>query len=436
MNRRGYRILGVTAWAFSLAAIAVLVARSDEVSISAVARTTAVAILDRSESFTVNDPLSQLRPGDPVFAHPLTDADADPSGQRWKQIGSVVTRDPETRNLTIAWHDPRSPQRFRLVAQSQTGRLDEVLATMLPPDQRARIEARLSDLLRQHGQETAEAMMPLVEESLRRSMPVIQSALETSVAQHRLEIDHLAARWNDEIVRERLVPLAKEELLPIVRKHAQPQIESIGRELWGRASVVRFGWRFLYDKSPLPDKELVQEEWDRFVEEEAVPVIEEHTDELVATVQATIQEIAKSDRLRDELGQATTQMFRDPQSRALIRMILQETLIDNDALRKVLQEVWTSPQAKRILDGAADKIEPVVREIGDDLFGTPQTGIHPNFARVLRSQVLGKDRRFVIAQLRPAGLPPSPVIEWSREPMPYPVVYLANPEPVAAGRDD
>ena len=78
---------------------------------------------------------------------------------------------------------------------------------------------------------------------------------------------------------------------------------------------------------------------------------------------------------------------------------------------------------------AGDRLEPVIRKIGDDLIGSRELGINPNFARVLRSQILGKDRQWIVAipvqgdrkkqQLR---------IETSTDSMPYPIVYLANPD--------
>ncbi len=72
---------------------------------------------------------------------------------------------------------------------------------------------------------------------------------------------------------------------------------------------------------------------------------------------------------------------------------------------------------------AGDRIEPVVRKIGDDLFGSEDLGIDPNFARVLRSQILRKDRRWIVA--RRTGVS-SERIELAKGTMPYPIIYLAD----------
>jgi hypothetical protein len=75
----------------------------------------------------------------------------------------------------------------------------------------------------------------------------------------------------------------------------------------------------------------------------------------------------------------------------------------------------------------------LVRGIGDDLFGTQETGIEPNFARVLRNQILGKDRRWIVATIS-AERQPQESIPLTRDSMPYPIVYLAD-EFVQAGHD-
>ena len=41
-------------------------------------------------------------------------------------------------------------------------------------------------------------------------------------------------------------------------------------------------------------------------------------------------------------------------------------------------------------------MEPVVRQIGDMIFGSREQGITVEFSRVLRSQILTKDRRWFV----------------------------------------
>lgn len=371
------------------------------------------------------DPSARLRVHDPIFYQEDTGA--------WSQIGYVqaAAGGPEA-GVTLSWHDRRIvPSQCQLWQYHSSGRLEEVVATMLPPEKRLAIQQRLAAALNAHGDELSTAFVPLVEESLRQSIPVIDDEFRAAVDRHRSEIDQLGRRWNDEVVNQRLLPLARREIIPIVRTHGEPAAEQIGRELWDRASLWRFGWRAAYDKSPLPRRDLLQQEWDRFVEQEAMPVFEQHMDEIVEAVQRILSDVAASEAVRRELAEVADDVARDPETRRMVRTILVETLVDNPRLRQVWSGVWTSDEAQRALELAGDRLEPVVRQIGDDLFGSERQGIDPNFARVLRNQILGKDRRWIVA--RRTGQPSAGAVATillASESMPYPIVYLADRQPV------
>ena len=149
-------------------------------------------------------------------------------------------------------------------------------------------------------------------------------------------------------------------------------------------------------------------------------------DDVVVAVQRIVTDVAANKAIRAEMGAVASEMAQDPETQQLVRTIMKETLIDNAELRKVWGEVWTSDEAKEAIELAGDRLEPVMRQIGDDLFGSREEGIDPNFARVLRSQVLGKDRRWIVAWH--TGTESTGSIQKSKKRMSYPVVYMANPE--------
>ncbi len=375
--------------------------------------------LGPTTEIAIRDATSRLRKNDPVFFQA--------SSGTWRQVGYVsrVPGEASGETIRIAWYDTEvAADQCQLVHYRNSGRLDDVVATMLPPDKRQRIQDRIAAALTLHGEELSAAFVPLVQKTMRRSLPVIEEEFRLAVERHRQEIDQIADRWNDEVVSERLIPLAKREIIPIVRKHGQPPAEEIGRELWDRASIWRFGWRAIYDKTPLPRKDLLQAEWERFVELEAVPVFEARMDDIVVAVQRMLADVAANSAVRSELADVANKLASDPEARQLVRDVLKETLVENERLREVWSEVWNSDEARGALDMAGDRLEPVVRSIGDELFGTKESGIDPNFARVLRSQILGKDRQWVVAVI--SDDPDSDAIRYSAESMPYPVVYMAD----------
>ncbi|WP_168566253.1 hypothetical protein [Crateriforma spongiae] len=388
-----------------------------------------------------------MRPGDPVF---YRDASAD----AWVQAGYVSrVSEPDLASdqanadaaqvLRLRWYvDGVAPNQLVWESHRTTGSLQEVVQTMLPPEKRQRIQSQIQELLKQNGQKMTELLQPLVRESLVRSLPVIERGVRRSMAEHSDQWQGLAGRLQTEILDQRIMPLAKQEMMPIVRRHGQPITESIGRELWDRASLWRFGWRALYDQTPLGERSLVKEEWQRFVDEEAVPVFEDHLDEIVVAVQNTMSDVAANPVIRQELASVAGTIADDPEAQQLLKTVLRESIVENEELRALWKEIWTSPDAVAALDRVGDRVEPVVRQIGDMLFGTPEQGIDPNFARVLRNQILRKDRRWIVAmdpvtrsrdtdaasidERHPVSDDHPPVVRPAPTSMPYPVVYLAS----------
>lgn len=400
-----------------------------ESNTSAVRRTTlsVAGFLTRQETVVeVEDPVGRLRIGDPIF---LTDARPGEPEQH-RQVGSVqnvieaVDSENRRRLLRLSWYEPSlHPNQCQLFQHHTSGRLGEVIATLMPPAKRKRIQNRIAIAMAQHGDNLSATFVPLVRETLQQSMPVIEDEFRAAVARHRGEIDSTVERWNDLVLKERLIPLAKREILPIVRKHGERPAEAIGKEIWDRASIFRFGWRAIYDKAPLPKKGLVQEEWKRFVDEEAVPVLEKHMDEVVVAIQRSMQDIAANRAIRTELGRVADEIASDPESRKLVQLILKETFIDNERLKLVWSDVWSSDEANRAFKLAGDSLEPVIRNIGDEIFGSEELGIDPDFARVLRSQILRKDRRWIVAWHTGTS---NGAVEPASKPMPFPIVYVAD----------
>ncbi len=395
------------------------------------ATTLARYVSQRSEQVRLATPRGSLQSRDPVFMNSSGGA---------RQVGyvdRVAQVDGSDDLVDIIWYDKDvSPQTCRFIRHENLGRLGDAVELMFPPAKRQRIQRLLTAAMQQHGDAMVARLMPIMEQSLRESLPTIEVGLRQSLANHRDEIDRLAGRWNDELIQQRLVPLAKNEMVPIVRKHGEPLGQSIGRELWDRASLWSFTWRALYDKSPLPKKDMMKQEWDRFVEEEAIPIFESHAPEIAGAVQRIVIDVAASDEVRRELSAAADAIASDPAARQMLGTVLRESIAENLKLREVWRLAWTSDEARAAIAQSSDALEPTMRMIGDELFGSRQTGIDPGFASLLRNQILQKDRRWIIAvpDDDPAVSLPSK-IELAIEPTAFPMSPLVETvEQVERGR--
>ncbi|WP_404308615.1 hypothetical protein [Neorhodopirellula lusitana] len=409
----------------------------------------------RTQTKTLTDPIGWIRQGDVLFHN---------DGEQWREVGYVtaVKRDRKVSAsglnkpsntppfkpdaaLTITMFEPDAwSDDAQFIAHRSTGRLDEILATLLPDPRRDAIQRKLKLAFEQHADEVTAALLPLIMQSLQASVPLIEDAITESIEQHADQIESLSDRYRDEIVQQRLIPLVRKEVMPIVRRHGEPPAEAIGREIWDKASLWRFGWRAVYDKSPLPERDLVQEEWRRFLDQEVVPTVEAHLDDIAVAVEEILKDLAANESLRAELGEVVGTIAADKDAHRLVREILNDAIVNNRELADEWTRVWTSPEAKKRLQIAGQRIEPILRELGDELMGTRSEGIQPGFARVLRNQILGKDRSWITIEPAnrlssepnpPPSSPPlsssssrvgTPVLIRSKEFMAYPVVYLAT----------
>lgn len=285
--------------------------------------------------------------------------------------------------------------------------MDWVVETMLPPDKRQEIAAEIAATYDAHHAEILQALKPVVVSGFYDAMAVVEQDLASAVARRRDELQQLGSRYQEQVVEQEIVPLVRREIWPIVRQHAEPLANQMGQEMWDRASMWRFGWRYIYDKSPLPEQNLTSKEWNRFLENDAIPVFESHTRDMVAVQQQILADVARNENVRAAVRNNLARIIDDPEFQAIVWKIVREALIDNPRLRTTLDAHWHSAEAQQAMALATQRIEPSVRRIGDLLFGTREQGITPEFARVLRNQILGKDRRWFVIQGGPQSEPGS-----------------------------
>jgi hypothetical protein len=319
--------------------------------------------------------------------------------------GGEATRYAITEHAEVLLYSsaPKVTTNTRLLYHTTPHSMEWVLHTLLPPQKQERVAAELADAFQEHHEEILAQLMPVVEASFREGLVIVEEDLAASLATRRGEIEALGGKYQKDIVEKELVPLVRSEIWPIVREHATPTAEEIGQKLWQRASVWRFGWRYLYDKSFMPQRNLFKKEWERYLEEEATPVLMSHTDEIVATQQKILADVAKNEKVQDAIRRNLGKVLDDPELRQLVWEIIEEVIVNNPRLHEVLQRHWTGPEAQAAFRLAGERLEPTVRRIGEMVIGSQDEGMTPEFARVLRAQVLYKDHRWLVLETDASG---------------------------------
>lgn len=303
----------------------------------------------------------------------------------WEQFTGAAT--PE--QLSVAFHE--TPKSMGWVVQ-----------TMLPPAKRRELIGIIMEAVREHQPEIVQRLQPLLLESLEQSGEVIREELRRAIDERQERIRQLAGRYQVEIVQQRLVPLFSEVIWPIVQEEGWPVASGLGQEVWAEASLWRLTWRYLYDISPLPQKNLTQQEFERLVRDQISPLLARWLPEIYAAQRRIFQRIAENSQVREVAAGIMTLLANDAELQSLVLEILREALTDNPRLVAVWREIWQSPEALDTMADMNQRLEPAITGIGEAMFGNPRTRITPEFSTVLRNKVLFKDERWLTARLRVA----------------------------------
>jgi hypothetical protein len=437
MNWKHLRIaLGATAWAVLIAIATVALRR--ELSSSAhgpadVFRDVGRWVLDeRSEFAATSDGKVLLAPGDPVLEQT---ADGE-----WRQVGVVIrTGGPvkkvhATSRIDVQLYDYATRTgdgRLWLEYHSTPTSLDWVVKTMISPEKRRRIADLIAASWAIHQREVVDRLQPVLRESMTRAIDAIESELPQVLKRHEVEFTALGDRYQSEILQQELVPLVRKHVLPVAMEELQPVAEEIGEALWRKVSLWRFTWRYLYDVSPLPERNRVQEEFDRFLQAEAIPEFESRSDQFLQTAERIVKRASSDPEVRRILRRNLRTVAEDEELREIVWRILRESVLDNQHMYQALEEYWGSREARQALKVASASFEPTVRTIGDMVFGTREQGVSPEFAKVLRLQILTKDRRWLMLHRDATGGTADATsdaipMRVAAEPMPFPIEFDAQ----------
>lgn len=351
----------------------------------------------RVEIAAVSDADLVLAPGDPIV---MQDSDG-----RWRQVGLVrnhfgADRAPVwTKRVTVVLDERVLADRSRTVRlehHTSPTSLNSVVEALLPQERRHEIARLIANDWTLHREEIVGRLQPLLEGTLQIAVKEIETALPAALQKHRADFGKLADRYQSEIIRGRIVPLVGSEILPIVEEEFRPLANELGRDLWDRVSVWAFTWRFLYDVSPLPERNAVQKEFDRFLAEEVLPAMEARSDEFIAVTERVLKRISRNDQVRAVVRENLRTVASDPELHSIVWKVIQESMLANESMRTSLREYWTGADVSEALQLTSSRFEPTARRIGDLIFGNREAGVSPEFARVLRAQILLKDHRWLV----------------------------------------
>ncbi len=322
------------------------------------------------------------------------------------------------------------PNGFELHYYTTPMALDWVVETMIPSARRKEIAAMITEEWKLQREELVTQLRPVMREGLRTALKAVESELPQILRNHRDDFHTLGDRYEAEVLKAEIIPLVREEILPIVEEEGVPVATEVGKALWNRVSLWSFTWRYVYDKSPFPkrNKNKVKEEFQRFIDKEALPELRSRSDQFIGLTERIVKRSMENSEVKAAMKRNFKRVLEDDELRRLVLMIVRETVIENETLRTELQAYMKDQETKVAMSLAGERLEPIVRDIGDMIFGSRAAGITPEFSRILRSQILTKDRRWFV--IVPTGAAenstteetPIRIVEAST-PMMYPMAF-------------
>lgn len=383
-----------------------------------------------------------LASGDPIF---LKSADgrflqvgrvrnnfAPPPTDLSKPVSTLVPA--FTQKATVVLYDSvvddAFPLGYQLEYHTTPTALDWVATTLLTSERQQQIAEIIAMDWEKHREQVMLKLQPVVETGIGKCVEAIEAELPTVLNAHRGDFAKLADRYQVEIIRNQVVPLVRTEILPIVQEEVRPLATDLGKDLWNRVSLFSFTWRYLYDVSPLPEKNAVKLEFDRFMKEEVTPAFESRSNEFVLVTERILGRISRNEKVRSVIRENLKKVATDKELQSIVWAIVQDAVINNQTLRTTMRDYWASEEVQNAMNTATANFESTARTIGDTIFGSREGGVTPEFARVLRTQILMKDRRWFVITAKPTttALLPRPevgglVMVEATQPMPFPLEF-------------
>lgn len=249
-----------------------------------------------------------------------------------------------------------------------------------------------NDLL-PHKDEIAAMAIPVLQGVLVDCRETLETETRPFLNRHRPQIDALVAKIEAELGKEELAKLFESEVWPVLRTRLQPVLDEIGAEIWDRVPLWSFSWRAIYQSLPLTADDHFKKRWDTFVDEEVIPILEDHSADMIEVARVVARDSLANPKVGAYLKEFVVRMAGDPEFHRLGYAFVEEVFFQNQSFRERITARWRSDEVQEIVGFVSRKLEPTVREIGDIVLGTKESGITPEFARVLRTQVLERDRQ-------------------------------------------
>lgn len=331
-----------------------------------------------------------------------TGADFIPVGEV-TAVNREVGRDTRVELSIYPRMARRLDAKARFTHFTATGTVAWAASTLLPRDKVELIARDARETFLQRRALVERLLLPHAEAMITSLWSILRVEAPLVLEGHRAEIQELLRKHHVEIVQQRLAPLWRSEIWPVVREEGGPVVRAIGEELWNELPKWALGFRLAVEQLPLVENGKASQRFQSYVKDEAVPILLTHADEILEAVQSISLHLAEDPEVGSVITTAFLRFIEDPATEDLFRRMIRELTLENERVRGMVSEAWSSPDFQDDLARALSVFENLVRRsVNAILLNESQDGINPDLARVLRTNILGRDRSWFLVEVDPS----------------------------------
>lgn len=349
--------------------------------------------LDHRKEPKVGDPIKcSLDPQDPGLLTSIGEVSGvKPLGEKvgWKITIVVWEEYKHLITVDTVWSIFGGPTGF-----------DEIVATVFDSDAQEKLEHRWALFIEENKTKLKRVISPVLNSTLNELMAVVMPNLEASFNRHQNELWSVLREHWEKDVKATLLPMLKEKASPRINSEVIPMCMDCVQELWEHAPAGSFAWNAFRDKVvPWDAKDNLKKKFVAWLDEEGKDIIDKHVPGVMAKCEEIGEELLKDAEVREALSKVARNVMNHPQLQRLVKVILQEGIMDNPQTMAFLSAKLQSPEVQNAMREFGGMIEPYVRDMIDSVLLDPRSEtkkINPNLVKLMRAQILWKKDFYLV----------------------------------------
>ncbi len=274
-----------------------------------------------------------------------------------------------------------------------------VVKTLFPPPMRAKLLADIERFAVDNRAEFIDTIWPDLKSVIDEAFSIIEEDFLKSLEARGSEIDRLLEKHKAETFRKEILPVLRREAWPVIREESAQLVDSVGRELWDKLPMGSLGLRWMAEKVPFTDDDLVRKRFNEYVEKDALPIIESHTGDFVDLAQKIFARLSRNPEITSALRRCLSVLAADDDCLRLLDGVFRDVFAENERLVRRVKARLSDPGFLGRISAFLEKLTPLLNSTADSiLLNEARDGINPELVRVLRSQLFMKDASWFLVE--------------------------------------